>query len=269
MEFQVWDFPGHLNYTDPLFDHAEIFNEPAALIWVIDAQEERGFFYSSEAITQLIKTQVHILRNNLPINVEVFVHKMDGLSTDHRSDIFNEITQRVQEELSDAGYEEAPTSFYQTSIYDHSIFEAFSKVIQKLVPQLPTLETLLTSLCANCGMEKAYLFDVLSKIYIATDTAPTDMASYEICSDYIDVVVDIAEIYGWDRPDDDELDNQDAESQITTERGGHKIYLYLREMTRHLALVCVMGGDVSASKKAQIDYNVGILRKALKEVFQK
>jgi Ras-related GTP-binding protein C/D len=34
-------------------------------------------------------------------------------------------------------------SFYLTSIYDHSIFEAFSKVIQKLIPQLPILENLL------------------------------------------------------------------------------------------------------------------------------
>lgn len=34
-------------------------------------------------------------------------------------------------------------SFYLTSMYDHSIFEAFSKVVQKLIPQLPTLENLL------------------------------------------------------------------------------------------------------------------------------
>ena len=39
-------------------------------------------------------------------------------------------------------------AFYLTSIYDHSIFEAFSKVIQKLIPQLPTLENLLNILCA-------------------------------------------------------------------------------------------------------------------------
>jgi Ras-related GTP-binding protein C/D len=37
-------------------------------------------------------------------------------------------------------------SFYLTSIYDHSIFEAFSKVVQKLIPQLPTLENLLNIL---------------------------------------------------------------------------------------------------------------------------
>lgn len=32
------------------------------------------------------------------------------------------------------------------SIYDHSIFEAVSKVVQKLIPQLPTLENLLNIL---------------------------------------------------------------------------------------------------------------------------
>lgn len=34
-------------------------------------------------------------------------------------------------------------SYHLTSIYDHSVLEAFSKVIQKMVPQLPTLENLL------------------------------------------------------------------------------------------------------------------------------
>ena len=34
-------------------------------------------------------------------------------------------------------------SFHLTSIYDHSIFEAFSRVVQKLIPNLGTLEMLL------------------------------------------------------------------------------------------------------------------------------
>lgn len=45
-----------------------------------------------------------------------------------------------------SGYEHILLSFYLTSIYDHSIFEAFSKVVQKLIPQLPTLENLLNIL---------------------------------------------------------------------------------------------------------------------------
>ncbi|KAF2266414.1 hypothetical protein CC78DRAFT_531534 [Lojkania enalia] len=268
MDFQVWDFPGHLDYFDPAFDVDNIFEEIGALIWVIDAQDEY-----LDAIMRLNTTILNLQQSYPNINVEVFVHKVDGLSEDYKSDTFRDIIQRVQDELSDAGYENAPVSFYQTSIYDHSIFEAFSKVIQKLIPQLPTLEALLNSLCSTCHIEKAYLFDIMSKIYIATDTSPTDIGSYEICSDYIDVVIDVSEIYGWDRPNESgdsekiiEVGNNDAESLITVERKGNN-YLYLREINKYLALVCLMGDDSSAEKKAVIDYNVGVFQAALKQVF--
>jgi Ras-related GTP-binding protein C/D len=236
MDFQVWDFPGHLNYFDPAFDTSDIFSEIGALIWVIDAQDD--YF---DAIARLNTTILNLQATYPAINVEVFVHKVDGLSDDYRIDTYRDIAHRVQDELLDAGYEHAPVSFHQTSIYDHSIFEAFSKVIQKLIPQLPSLEALLTSLCSNCKIEKAYLFDVLSKIYIASDTSPGDMSSYEICSDYIDVVVDISEIYGWDRvevegpeaddADREEVGNQDAESVIVMERKNGN-YLYLKEINK-------------------------------------
>jgi Ras-related GTP-binding protein C/D len=232
MDFQVWDLPGHLDYFDPAFDTDNIFEEIGALIWVIDAQDEY-----LDAIQRLNMTILNLQQSYPNINIEVFVHKVDGLSDDFRGDTFRDIIQRVQDELSDNGYEQAPISFYQTSIYDHSIFEAFSKVIQKLIPQLPTLEALLNNLCGACNIEKAYLFDIMSKIYIATDTSPTDIATYEVCSDYIDVVIDVSEIYGWDRPDEppneSETGNNDAESLITMEKKGSR-YLYLREINKYV-----------------------------------
>lgn len=57
-----------------------------------------------------------------------------------------DIHQRATDDLADAGLEQVHLSFHLTSIYDHSIFEAFSKVVQKLIPQLPTLENLLNIL---------------------------------------------------------------------------------------------------------------------------
>lgn len=51
-------------------------------------------------------------------------------------------------------------------------------------------------LLQNSGIEKAFLFDVVSKIYIATDSSPVDMQSYELCCDMIDVVIDVSCIYG-------------------------------------------------------------------------
>ena len=71
-----------------------------------------------------------------------------------------------------------------------------TQVVQKLIPQLPTLENLLNYLISSCKMEKSFLFDVVSKIYVATDSNPVDMQSYELCSDMIDVVIDVSCIYG-------------------------------------------------------------------------
>lgn len=240
MDFQVWDFPGHLDYRDEsMFDSKSIFGEIGALIWVIDAQDE-----IFDSLQQLNETILYVQEKYPSINVEIFVHKVDGLSDDYRADTFQNIQQHVQDELDDNGLQNAPIFFHQTSIYDHTIFEAFSRVIQKLIPELGALESLLTTLCANCKIEKAYLFDVLSKIYIATDTSPGDISSYEVCSDYIDVVVDISEIYGWDRQElestdpiemeEEEIGNQDAESLIVMERKNGN-YLYLKEINKQVS----------------------------------
>lgn len=230
MDFQIAELPGHVNYFTPDFNQANIFAEIGAVIWVIDAQDQY-----LDALNQLIDTITYLAQTWPAINVEVFVHKVDGLSEEYKNDTFRDIRQRILDELSDLGYDNAPVSFYQTSIYDHSVFESISKVIQKLLPQLPTLESLLNSLCSTCRIQKAYLFDIITKIYIASDTSPQDTNSYEICSDFIDVVVDIGELYGWARPqqgEKTEFNNHACESMVTMEKKGQN-YLYLREMNRY------------------------------------
>ncbi|KAG9526150.1 ras-related GTP-binding protein-like protein C, partial [Aureobasidium melanogenum] len=264
MDFQIAELPGHVNYFTPDFNQANIFAEIGAVIWVIDAQDQY-----LDALNQLIDTITYLAQTWPAINVEVFVHKVDGLSEEYKNDTFRDIRQRILDELSDLGYDNAPVSFYQTSIYDHSVFESISKVIQKLLPQLPTLESLLNSLCSTCRIQKAYLFDIITKIYIASDTSPQDTNSYEICSDFIDVVVDIGELYGWARPqqgEKTEFNNHACESMVTMEKKGQN-YLYLREMNRYLALVCIMGDDNPMEKKVLIDYNVGVFQEALAKVF--
>jgi len=268
MNFHIVELPGHHDYLKP--EHDDVFRDKGAVIWVIDAQDQY-----LDALNHLLDTVTYLAQKWPTINVEVFVHKVDGLSEEYKNDTFRDIRQRVQDELSDLGYDNAPVSFYQTSIYDHSVFEAVSNVVQKLLPQLPALESLLNSLCSNCRIQKAYLFDIPSKIYIASDTSPQDSNSYEVCSDLIDVVVDVGELYGRDRALDvgyqpeekTDFGNEATEAQVTMERMGHN-YLYLREMDRFLALVCIMGDDSPAERKALVDYNVGKFQDALAKVWK-
>ncbi|KAJ4523505.1 GTP-binding protein gtr2 [Exophiala dermatitidis] len=261
MDFQVWDFPGQLDYFDPTFDTTEIFSEIGALVWVIDAQDDY-----TDSLNRLTTTILNLQTTFPHINVEVFIHKIDSLNEEFRSDIYQDIVQRVGDELSDAGYINPNVSYHLTSIYDYSIFEAFSKVIQKLIPQLDTLENLLNILVNNCGMAKAYLFDIWSKIYVASDTRPIDMEVYEMCSDYIDVIVDITDIYGYDRRHEKVLGEQmqEAESSVTIHDG---TMIYLKEMNQYLCLVTVIKNDEAKDKKGLIDYNCHIFQDALNAVF--
>jgi len=176
---------------------AQIFGRATALIFVLDAQDE-PYDHVLQHFTETVKRAA---RANPHIAIEVFINKVDGelfLSDEAKYDCRRDVMQQVTDELADAGVmpDSVQISYHLTSIYDHSVFEAFSRVVQKLIPQLPTLENLLNVLVSRCAMEKAYLFDVASKLYISTDSSPVDMQSVELCSDMIDVVLDVSGIYG-------------------------------------------------------------------------
>eukprot|EP00732_Lithocolla_globosa_P000918 Lithocolla_globosa_v1_NODE_364_length_4292_cov_82.842577.p2 type:complete len:362 gc:universal NODE_364_length_4292_cov_82.842577:1119-34(-) len=259
VQFQIWDFPGQIDFFDPAFDSNMIFGGCGALVFVIDAQDD--YF---DALSKLHMTVTKAYKVNPYITFEVFIHKVDGLSDDHKIETQRDIHQRATDDLADNGLDQIHLSFYLTSIYDHSIFEAFSKVIQKLIPQLPTLENLLNILCSNSGIEKAFLFDVVSKIYIATDSSPVDMATYELCSDMIDVVIDVSCIYGMKEDVDGIAYDAGSNSIIKLNNG---MVLYLREVNRYLALVCLLRED-HFEKHGLIDYNFECFKKAIAEIMQ-
>uniref|UniRef100_A0A6G1SNI5 Ras-related GTP-binding protein C n=1 Tax=Aceria tosichella TaxID=561515 RepID=A0A6G1SNI5_9ACAR len=258
VSFVIWDFPGQIDFSDPTFDSKHIFGKCGALVFVIDAQDDY-----TEAINKLHMTVVHAHKINPNITFEVFIHKVDGLSDDSKIEAQSGINIRANEDLMFAGYENVRLSFYLTSIYDHTIFEAFSKVVQKLIKRQPTLGNLLNFFISNSGIEKAFLFDVVTKIYIATDYAPVDMQSYELCCDMIDVIIDISCIYGVDENDGSAFDEQSF-SVIKLNNG---TALYLREVNKFLALVCILREENFNEKQGVIDYNFQCFKQAIKDVF--
>jgi len=225
---------------------------------VIDAQDDY-----SEAIGKLVATVAKASKVNPKISFEVFIHKVDGLPDENKLERSQHIQLRAQHELTDSKLDNIHLSFYLTSIYDHSIFEAFSKVVQKLIPQLPTLENLLNILISNSRMEKSFLIDVVSKVYIATDSSPVDMQTYELCSDMIDVVIDVSCIYGMSGESDAIAYDSESQSTIKLNNG---LVLYLREVNRYLALVALIREE-NFEKHGLIDYNFGVFRKAIADVF--
>lgn len=153
VQFQIWDFPGQIDFFDPAFDSDMIFGGCGALVFVIDARDDY-----IEALAKLNQTVTKAYKVNSRIKFEVFIHKVDGISDDFKMETQRDIHQRATDDLADAGLDQILLSFHLTSIYDHSIFEAFSKVVQKLIPQLPTLENLLNILVSVKNSVNRYYF---------------------------------------------------------------------------------------------------------------
>lgn len=107
-------------------------------------------------------------QENPNMSLEVFVHKAEKLQEDDKigmprawllfniftltlfTENFRQIHERVSDRLLDISpdYEQVQLNFHLTSVYDHSLHEAFSKVLHKLIDSLPYLEDLLNVFCA-------------------------------------------------------------------------------------------------------------------------
>ena len=142
-----------------------------------------------------MNTVLFLQQSRPNIHFAVFVHKTDSISDDYREDTVRDIQQRIIDDLDDAGLTNPPITFYPTSVYDISIFDALSKVLQLLIPQLSTFESLMNNIALNCRFSKLYLFDTLTKLYITSDTSPGDTPSYSLLSDWFDTLMDLADLY--------------------------------------------------------------------------
>jgi len=263
VRFKVLDFPGSTVFDDS-FDPMW-FNKAGVVVFVIDAQEEPY----TDAITMARKIIELAHKINPKISFDILIHKVDGdqfFSEEHKTEIQRDINTKLTEDLLDKV--DVQINYHCTSIYDHTIFAAFSKVVQKLIPQLPVLEQCLDLLITNSRMEKAYLFDVVSKVYIASDPQPVDLQPYELCSDMIDVVIDVSCIYGL-AEDGNSISSSiacgDKSSCIIHLNNG--TLLYLKEVDKCLALVCILREE-NFDRQHLLDYNIQVFKDALVEIFR-
>lgn len=117
----------------------------------------------------------------------------------------------------------------------------------------------------SCVIDKSYLLDVFTKLYIATDSNPVDGHTYELCSDLVDVVIDVSCIYGLSPTDGAAIPyDQDSCSAIRLNSG---MVLYLREVSKYVALVCVLREEYFA-KRSLLDYNINRFRSSLEQILR-
>jgi len=165
------------------------------------------------------------------------------------------------------GNKEVAIDYNLTSIYDLTIYQALSRVIQKMLPQTQFIVQLLDQLVLSSQIQKAFLFDVISKIYIATDKTPVEMKDYEICSELIDVLIDVTCIYGTDDQGGSLTFDEKSSATIKLNHppSDQNVMLYLKEVDKCLALVCLINEN-KMNKQHLINYNIDQFKEGLKRI---
>jgi hypothetical protein len=138
------------------------------LIWIIDASIE-PFSESLRLLTEFINKAKSV---NNKLILEVFIHKIDGGKFKNKEQIIivkNDIQRQLQEEIeNDAELEQLinfdDIRFHCTTIYDYSLADAFSKVLQRTLSFKTHLDRLLSGFAEVSNVEQVFLFDVLSKL---------------------------------------------------------------------------------------------------------
>ncbi|KAF7336823.1 Gtr1/RagA G protein Gtr2 [Mycena venus] len=272
---EIWDCPGNIT-VDTLGAPLSQFS---ALIFVIDIRD-----LYKQPISKLVEFIIAAYHDNPQLLVEVFVHKAEKLQEDDKIENFRQIQERVQDHLMERECEQMPYNFHLTSVYDHSLHEAFSKVLHKLVHSLPFLEDLLNVFCANSQSPKAFLFDAASRLYVATDASPVDSATHNLCCDYLSMLNAFGPLYrsptssttrlripaaepSPDNPTPSETKDRFypcAAASLHPSAPGTTLTYHL--ITPHLALLALVPTGVYEGRRGLLEYNVVFFREGVQEI---
>jgi Ras-related GTP-binding protein A/B len=156
----LWDCGGqdafYNNYFQSQRDH--IFRNVQVLIYVFDVASmawERDLDYYEGTIKAL-------LENSPDARVCCLVHKMDLVPSGQAAQAFAERAAIIESKT-----DTLPVTCYKTSIWDETLYRAWSSIVYSLIPNIGIIENNLTRFCEVCGADEVVLFEMATFLKIA------------------------------------------------------------------------------------------------------
>jgi len=176
----LWDCGGQEAFMENYFssqrDH--IFRNVEVLIYVFDIESRENEkdikYYRSclEAIRQ----------NSKDAKIFCLVHKMDLVPEDQRDQVFK----TRENELKQSSLP-LKIQCFRTSIWDETLYKAWSSIVYSLIPNVKVLETHLDKFCQICEADEVVLFERATFLVIshATHCEHKDVHRFEKISNII------------------------------------------------------------------------------------
>jgi len=160
LSLNLWDCGGQEAFMEDYFtsQRENIFRNVEVLIYVFDVESrelEKDIHYYQTCLESLLA---------LSENAKVFclVHKMDLIQEDQRSLMFDERAEQLKK-LSLP----LQTVCFRTSIWDETLYKAWSAIVTQLIPNVEAVEDQLGNLRTIMGANEVLLFEKATFLVIA------------------------------------------------------------------------------------------------------
>eukprot|EP00928_Gymnodinium_smaydae_P080971 TRINITY_DN64560_c0_g1_i1.p1 TRINITY_DN64560_c0_g1~~TRINITY_DN64560_c0_g1_i1.p1 ORF type:complete len:358 (+),score=88.15 TRINITY_DN64560_c0_g1_i1:100-1074(+) len=175
LRLNLWDCGGQDQFMENYFEsqRENIFQNAEVLIYVLvavaDKRERRdneGRAGQSEMSKELLyfgHAMESLKTFSSTARVFCLIHKLDLLPESKR----DEVTRRFTEELTTAANGVDITCF-ATSIWDESLFKAWSQIVHSLIPDVNKLEAQLSHFCNTIEADEVVLFEKNTFLLIST-----------------------------------------------------------------------------------------------------
>ncbi|KZS90038.1 hypothetical protein SISNIDRAFT_431597, partial [Sistotremastrum niveocremeum HHB9708] len=156
----LWDCGGQNAFMDSYLttQRSTIFKDVGVLIYVLDVESretEKDIHYYNEVLAAVAK-------ESEGAGVFVLVHKMD-LVRGNREVAFDRKKRELLERTKDI-----PITIFGTSIYDESLYKAWSRIVHTLIPNAAAFSKHLTTFANACSASEVIMFERTTFLVVAT-----------------------------------------------------------------------------------------------------
>lgn len=151
----LWDCGGQDAFYESYFerDRETIFRSVELLIYVFDIESdcpEKDFDHFCGVLEA-------IEENSPDARIFILVHKMDLVALEDREAILEDRKILIEDSCRSCGVENFQC--FGTSIWDETLYKAWSEIVTNLIPNIRLLETHLNKFCKVCDADEVVLFE--------------------------------------------------------------------------------------------------------------
>ena len=283
-KMNITEFPSSYSYENDLKQSEVFLINCDILIFVIDYKK---YNLSTDDQTNFFKNNIlPIINKYKTISLYIFIHNIDNYNTNnifqtqYNDDIQNSIIKTYSEYNKAFNIDEFKKNFFKTSIYNSTLYEAFSSILQNILTQNRNLSILVDEVCKNSYIDNAYLFDINNKFCLAYYSSLKKVNMFDICLNMIDFAVNMGNIYEDDENNNKDKDNNinenfdedlDYSIEINNFKNGlpdSKNIIFFKYIFKNLALISVISKE-KYEKNHLIEHNVNIFKKGVIQIFKK